>query len=48
MCWWYILRHYTSWNSEALRNWKFEGSNDAKNWECIKEHINIMIHHMEY
>eukprot|EP01084_Bolivina_argentea_P066127 120548_1 len=31
----YTLRHYTSWNIEALRNWKFEGSNDSKNWECI-------------
>ena len=34
----YMLRHYVSFDTEALRNWKFEGSNDGKDWELIKQH----------
>ncbi len=26
----YTLRHYSSWDVEALRNWNFEGSNDGE------------------
>lgn len=28
----YTLRHYSSWNTECLRNWRFEASNDGVNW----------------
>jgi len=34
----YMLRHYVSFDTEALRNWNFEGSNDGKDWELIKQH----------
>ena len=34
----YTMRHYTTWNIEALRSWRFEGSNDAEKWSLIKEH----------
>jgi len=36
----YSLRHYSSWDTEALRNWRFEGSNDNQNWTCLREHRN--------
>lgn len=36
----YTLRHYNSWDTEALRNWVLEGSNDGVKWAVIKEHIN--------
>jgi len=34
----YMLRHYISWDTEALRNWNLEGSNNGNNWEIIKVH----------
>ncbi len=36
----YSLRHYSSWNIEALRNWILEGSIDGIKWTTIKKHIN--------
>jgi len=36
----YSLRHYSSWDTEALRNWKLEGSNDGITWVVLKEHHN--------
>ena len=36
----YTLRHYISWNVEALRDWVLEASNDGKEWTLIKEHKN--------
>jgi hypothetical protein len=36
----YSLRHYSSWDSEALRFWTFEGSNDRVVWQLLREHIN--------
>eukprot|EP01083_Nonionella_stella_P254505 874454_1 len=36
----YKLRHYKSWDTEALRNWRFEGSNDGNQWTTIMEHKN--------
>jgi hypothetical protein len=36
----YTLKHYNSWDSEALRNWRFEGSNDGISWEMLKNHVN--------
>ncbi len=35
----YTLRHYTSWDTEALRHWRFEGSVDqGKSWVVLKTH----------
>ena len=34
----YTLRHYKSWATEALRNWRFEGSVDGENWVTLREH----------
>eukprot|EP01084_Bolivina_argentea_P250541 419814_1 len=34
----YTLRHYVSWDTECLRNWYLEGSNDLKKFKIIKEH----------
>lgn len=34
----YSLRHYDSWDTECLRNWYLEGSNDLKKFKIIKEH----------
>jgi len=36
----YTLRHYNSWDTEALRNWVFEASNDGQKWAVIKDHVN--------
>ena len=36
----YTLRHYTSWDTEALRNWNLEASNDGNEWIVIKKHEN--------
>lgn len=36
----YTLRHYSSWDTEALRNWKIEGGNDGINWYILREHHN--------
>eukprot|EP01083_Nonionella_stella_P091043 254450_1 len=34
----YTLRHYASWDTEALRSWNFEGSNDGEVWKLLKMH----------
>jgi hypothetical protein len=38
----YTLRHYSSWDREALRNWRLAGSVDGKqsNWDTLMEHKN--------
>jgi hypothetical protein len=36
----YTLRHYDSWDSEALRTWQFEGSVDGVNWDILRAHYN--------
>lgn len=36
----YMLRHYASWDTEALRSWRLEGSNDGKNWVVLRAHDN--------
>jgi len=35
----YMLRHYITWDSEAMRNWKFEGSNSGDKWDLLREHV---------
>ena len=34
----YTLRHYSSWDLEALRNWKFEGSLNGREWYTLSVH----------
>jgi len=34
----YSLRHYDSWDNEALYDWKFQGSNDGKKWHKLMSH----------
>jgi len=34
----YMIRHYLSWDTEALRNWNLEGSNDGHRWNLIMAH----------
>jgi len=34
----YTLRHYSSYDTEALRDWKFQGSNDGKKWSKLLSH----------
>lgn len=36
----YTIRHYLSWNVEALRSWVFEGSTNKRDWVVLKKHIN--------
>jgi len=36
----YTLRHYSSWDTEALRNWRIEGSLDGESWTVLREHHN--------
>lgn len=36
----YTLRHYSSWDVEAVRNWNFEGSNDGVEWTVLRKHVN--------
>eukprot|EP01083_Nonionella_stella_P033085 90584_1 len=36
----YTLRHYESWDAEAIRNWQFCGSNDGIQWTVLKQHNN--------
>jgi len=36
----YTLRHYSSYDVEALRNWRFEGSEDGTTWHVIRVHDN--------
>lgn len=33
------MRHYSSWDTEALRSWNFEGSNDGSRWTLIGRHV---------
>ena len=34
----YTLRHYDSFDSEALRDWKLQASNDGKKWSKLVSH----------
>jgi hypothetical protein len=34
----YTLRHYDSFDTEALRDWKLQGSNDGKKWTKLLSH----------
>lgn len=34
----YSLRHYSSWDTEALRNWELQGSGDGVHWETLRVH----------
>ena len=34
----YTLRHYSTWDLEALRNWRLEASNDGKTWTVLRVH----------
>ena len=36
----YCLRHWDHANNQALRNWRFEGSDDGATWVCLKDHRN--------
>ena len=41
----YTLRHYASFDTECIRNWRLEGCNNSKNgydgnWICLLKHIN--------
>ena len=36
----YSLRHYSAWDTEALRNWVLEASNDQKTWTVLRQHTN--------
>lgn len=36
----YSLRHYSSWDTEALRNWVLEASNDGETWITLRNHTN--------
>lgn len=33
-----VPRHYSSWDTECLRNWVLEGSNDALKWTTLMHH----------
>jgi hypothetical protein len=36
----YTLRHYSSWDVEALRSWRLEGSSDGGlTWTPIRVHV---------
>lgn len=34
----YSLRHYSSWDVEAVRNWVFQGSVDGATWTTLRAH----------
>jgi hypothetical protein len=34
----YTMRHYDSWDTEAIRDWKLEGSIDGKKWKQLIAH----------
>jgi len=36
----YSLRHYASWDAEALRSWTLEGSVDGAQWHLLSTHEN--------
>jgi hypothetical protein len=35
----YTLRHYSSWDTEAVRNWVFQGSLDGESWTTLRDHV---------
>lgn len=35
----YLLRHYSSWDTEALRSWTLHGSRDGHTWYLLSSHI---------
>jgi hypothetical protein len=35
----YALRHYLSWDVEALRSWRFEASRDRVHWKLLRQHV---------
>ena len=35
----YTLRHYSSFDGEALRSWNLEGSNDRETWSIVSQHV---------
>ena len=39
-CTHYTLQHYASFDVEALRNWRFEASQDGNSWDVLREHTN--------
>ncbi|MES1910768.1 MAG: hypothetical protein MHM6MM_003301 [Cercozoa sp. M6MM] len=39
----YTLRHYSSWDVEALRSWRLEASNDGETWTVLRVHSNDTI-----
>ena len=36
----YTLRHYDTYDSEALRTWQLQGSNDGVTWDILRQHFN--------
>eukprot|EP01083_Nonionella_stella_P002655 7599_1 len=34
----YTIKHYATWDTEALREWNFEGSNDGATWDLLVAH----------
>jgi hypothetical protein len=34
----YTLRHYSSWDTECLRHWVLEASNDGVTWDALRVH----------
>jgi hypothetical protein len=36
----YTLRHYSSWDTECVRSWLFQGSKDGVAWVNLKAHVN--------
>ena len=34
----YTLQHYATWDSEALRCWDLEASNDGRKWATLMQH----------
>ena len=36
----YTLRHYSSWDTECVRNWRLEASRDGKLWTTLSVHAN--------
>lgn len=35
----YTLRHYSTWDVEALRHWRLEGSLNGSRWTTLREHV---------
>ncbi len=36
----YTVRHYSTWDLEALRFWRIEASNDGISWTILRQHDN--------